>query len=252
MKMTKLMATTAVLASTLVLGNVVASAEAGKLPATYETDTTVKFSPSDEITPPVDPLDPENPTTPVDPEDPDKPIKPGTNGPLSIDFASPLYFGENKIVSSDKDYFAEAQPLSDGTTRPNYVQITDNRGGEQGWTLQVKQNGQFISKTSKRELTGAQISFANGQVATATDSKVPSLIATEFTLVADGTGAAQNVMTAKAGEGAGTHVYRSGDDAAKATSIKLSVPGKLTKLAETYATTLTYTLTDVPGNDTPE
>ncbi|WP_413524393.1 WxL domain-containing protein [Carnobacterium divergens] len=252
MKMTKLMATTVVLASTLVLGNVVASAEAGTLPATYETDTTVKFSPSDEITPPVDPLDPEKPTTPVDPEDPDKPINPGTNGPLSIDFASPLYFGENKIVTSDKDYFAEAQPLSDGTTRPNFVQVTDNRGGEQGWTLQVKQNGQFKSKTSNRELTGAQISFANGQVATATDSKVPSIIATEFTLVADGTGAAQNVMTAKAGEGAGTHIYRSGDDAAKATSVKLAVPGKLTKLAETYTTTLTYTLTDVPGNDTPE
>ena len=35
----------------------------------------------------------------------------------------------------------------------NYVQVTDNRGTEAGWSLKVKQEGQFKS-TSGKELTG--------------------------------------------------------------------------------------------------
>ena len=132
MKMTKLVTTATVAVSTLVLGGAIASA------ATYSTGGTVKFVTDTEITTPVDPLDPGEEVTPVDPTDPEKPIKPGTPGPLSIDFASPLYFGEQKISTVDKVYTADAQPLSDSTTRPNYVQVTDKRGGEQGWTLQVK------------------------------------------------------------------------------------------------------------------
>ena len=41
---------------------------------------------------------------------------------------------------------------------PNYVQVTDNRGTEAGWSLKVKQEGQFKS-TSGKELTGAAITF---------------------------------------------------------------------------------------------
>lgn len=52
-------------------------------------------------------------------------------------------------------------------------------------------------------------------------------------------------MATKDAEGAGTYVYRSGDDAKKAESVKLSVPGKTTKVA--YTTTLTWSLNDVPG-----
>ena len=54
-------------------------------------------------------------------------------------------------------------------------------------------------------------------------------------------------MAAKAGEGAGTQIYRAGDDATKASSIRLSVPGKTIKYQDTYTTSLTWTLTDVPG-----
>ena len=52
--------------------------------------------PNTETTDPVDPLDPEQPVTPVDPTNPDGKPNPGTNGPLSIDFASSLVFGEQK------------------------------------------------------------------------------------------------------------------------------------------------------------
>lgn len=67
---------------------------------------------------------------------------------------------------------------------PNYVQVTDNRGTEAGWSLKVKQEGQFKS-TSGKELTGAAITFKNGNVVTASDSGKPTGPAT-ITLNSDG------------------------------------------------------------------
>lgn len=243
MKMTKLVTSGAVLISVIALGSATVSAATA---GTKATNGTVKFITDTDITNPVDPLDPEKPVTPVDPVDPEKPVDPGTAGPLSIDFASPLYFGEQKISTVDKVYTADAQPLSDSTTRPNYVQVTDKRGGEQGCTLQVKQDGQFAT-ADDNELVGASITFANGEAITGSASAIPSILTTGFSLVPDGTGAAQVVMAAKAGEGAGTQIYRAGDDATKASSISLSVPGKTIKYQDTYTTSLTWTLTDVPG-----
>ncbi|WP_256869283.1 WxL domain-containing protein, partial [Enterococcus thailandicus] len=52
-----------------------------------------------------DPTDPVDPTDPTDPEGPN----PGTNGPLSIDYASSLDFGVQKITSKDQIYFAASQ-----------------------------------------------------------------------------------------------------------------------------------------------
>ena len=233
----------AVLISVIALGSATVSAATA---GTKATNGPVKFITDTDITNPVDPLDPEKPVTPVDPVDPEKPVDPGTAGPLSIDFASPLYFGEQKISTVDKVYTADAQPLSDSTTRPNYVQVTDKRGGEQGWTLQVKQDGQFAT-ADDNELVGASITFANGEAITGSASAIPSILTTGFSLVPDGTGAAQVVMAAKAGEGAGTQIYRAGDDATKASSISLSVPGKTIKYQDPYTTSLTWTLTDVPG-----
>lgn len=243
MKMTKLVTSGAVLISVIALGSATATAATV---ATKSTNGTVKFIADTDITDPVDPLDPEEPVNPVDPVDPEKPIDPGTAGPLSIDYASSLYFGEQKISTVDKVYTADAQPLSDATTRPNYVQVTDKRGGENGWTLQVKQDGQFVT-ADDNELVGASITFANGEAVTGSASAIPSILTAGFSLVPDGTGAAQVVMSAKAGEGAGTHLYRAGDDATKASSISLSVPGKTIKYQDTYTTSLTWTLTDVPG-----
>lgn len=215
--------------------------------ATYDSNASVKFKAGTGITPPVDPTNPTDKVTPVDPLDPLKPVQPGTNGPLSIDYASSLYFGEQDITSSNETYYAVPQKLSDDTERPNYVQVSDNRGTLAGWSLQVKQNGQFKTATNK-ELTGAQITFENAELATVSTATAPSVIKTSFTLGTDGTGVAENVIAAKAEEGAGTFVYRFGNDATKGDSIKLDVPGSTAKYAEEYTTTLTWTLTDVPGN----
>ena len=54
-----------------------------------------------------------------------------------------------KITSDTKDYYAQIQTFKDGTTGPNYVQVTDKRGTQEGWTLSAVQNGQF--KTAQNE-----------------------------------------------------------------------------------------------------
>ncbi|PEX06526.1 cell surface protein [Bacillus cereus] len=213
----------------------------------YKSNAIIEFESSTDPTNPVDPTDPTNPVNPTDPTDPEGP-NPGTNGPLSIDYASSLDFGKQKITSTDQVYKAAAQKFNDRGDGPNYAQVTDNRGTETGWSLQVKQEGQFKSESGK-ELTGAEITFNNGVVNTASASSKPSIVKSSFSLTPEGNGVAENIMSAKAGEGAGTYVLAFGDDATAADSIELSVPGKTTKYAEKYATSLTWTLTDVPGQE---
>jgi hypothetical protein len=212
----------------------------------YQSNAIIEFEPAtDIITPPVDPIDPGVPVDPVDPTDPNGP-NPGTPGPLSIDYASSLDFGKQKITSTTQTYKAKAQKFKGRDDGPNYVQVTDNRGTEKGWSLQVKQNGQFKSTLGK-ELNGAEITFKNGWVNTASASPIPSITKSTFSLTPEGNGVAENIMSAKAGEGSGTYLLVFGDKATAAESIELSIPGQTTKYAEKYSTSLTWTLTDVPG-----
>ncbi|MGX7418074.1 WxL domain-containing protein [Carnobacterium gallinarum] len=212
----------------------------------YNSNAKVKFVPDTAITPPVDPTAPGSEVTPKDPDGITDP-NPGTNGPLSIDFASSFGFDEQKITTKDVTYNAKAQVLSDGSLRPNYLQVTDKRGGTNGWTVQLKQDTQF--KSASGTLDGALISVANGQVDSVSTSLAPSIAKANFdlTIDANGDGVAENILGAKTGEGAGTWVYRFGSDAAEgATSISLAVPGNTTKYAEEYVTGLTWTLSDTP------
>lgn len=232
MKKVNLLSTSTALISSLIFGGIVVSAAPGPIPANYNSEGHVTFVPDDSIVPPVGP--------------PVGPWEPGTNGPLSIDYASTLEFGENKITSADQVYNAAAQDMADGSTRPNWVQVTDVRGGEQGWGLQVKQNSQFESATGKI-LNGAVIKFLNGNVDNQySDSAAPTTFTEGFELSPNGE--LQDVISAKAGEGAGTWVYQFGDDVTKGESITLSVPGKTTKYKEAYSTVMTWVLTDIPGN----
>ena len=66
-----------------------------------------------------------------------------------------------------------------------FVQVTDNRGTESGWTLHVKQNGQF--KTGKdQELKAAQIRLTNGTIVTPSESPKPSNFKSTITLDPNG------------------------------------------------------------------
>lgn len=245
-----LLVATTILASIFVSPSIILADDTG---ANYSSEGVIEFEPGTQITDPVDPVDPENPIVPVDPTDPEKPIKPGTQGPLSIDFASNLDFGKQKITSKDEFYFAKPQqykatepvdaPIVEG---PNFVQVSDNRGTESGWTLKVSQDGQFTSTTGKT-LTGAKVTFKNGNIMTASESPMPSTSSDTFVLDPDGL--ESEVMAAKAGEGAGTYLMDWGTDAdSAAQSIELAIPGATTKYAEQYTTSFNWILTDTPAN----
>ncbi|PEK57851.1 WxL domain-containing protein [Bacillus wiedmannii] len=237
------------------------SASADETGATYQSNGVVEFIPNTDPTDPVDPNnpDPEIPVNPVDPTDPNGP-NPGTNGPLSIDYASSLDFGINKITNKDMTYYAKAQELrsDEGSTYvPNYVQISDNRGTNAGWTLTVKQEGQLSNDTTQnKELTGSQIQFVDPTVASKSEVTPPTP-ADVITL--DPNGAESLVMSAKQSAGAGLWVDRwgtveemtgdQGEKVQKTKAISLNIPGKTPKDAVKYSTKLTWNLSDVPGNE---
>lgn len=216
-------------------------------PAKRNTDAVIKFKENDDSTQPVDPIDPDIPVIPVDPVDPDNPVEPGTGGPLSLDYASALNFGEQKISSKDETYYAATQEvIIEGvhSQKPLYAQVTDNRGSLEGWTLSVAQNGQFMS--GDKELTGAKISFYNGQKATVSASPAPGTVNETVVLPIDGS--SMPLMEAQNGQGAGTWIYRMGDLDTMNEGVELSVPGATMKLKDAeYKTTLTWSLSVLPG-----
>lgn len=228
----------------------------------YSSNGLVEFIPNPDPSKPIDPVnpDPTNPVTPVDPTDPSGP-KPGTDGPLSIDYASSLDFGVNKITNKDEVYYARAQKYAG--TKPatsNYVQVSDNRGNNAGWTLKVKQNGQFkATSTLNDTLTGSEVKLVNPTVASNSTAVFPAAAAT---IQLDPAGTESLVMSANANQGAGTYVERWGTaetvkekdrnnaevDVDVNKAITLSVPGSTPKDAVKYSTKLTWNLSDVPEN----
>lgn len=256
-------ATTAALLLALASGAVVTTDVQAADGGTYDSNGKVKFE-ANKSTAPVKPIDPTNPTkppvTPIDPTDPLGP-KPGTPGPLSIDYASSLDFGVNEISNEDRTYYAKPQAYGGDTAdSANYVQVTDRRGTNAGWTLTVKQNGQFSNATTQnKELTGTTISLAQGTISTpTTNAKNPGTFAVKL----DPTGTtASTVVSAKNTEGSGTFASSFGAleevtsiaadkevKEIKNTGIKLEVPGNTPKDAVEYDTKLTWTLTDSPAN----
>lgn len=215
----------------------------------------VEFYPNDD---PTDP-DPGEPVDPVDPTDPEEKPEPGTPGPLSIDFASSFDFGKNKITNANETYFARAQRFTNNDDRPNYVQVSDNRGKNAVWTLKVKQNGDFkaTTETLNDTLTGAVISLTESTANSNSTAGKPTV--SDVSLDAKGT--EQIIMSAKTNEGAGTWVdfwgtvesvqekNEAGElvDVNVNKAINLSVPGATPKDAVKYQTKLTWTLSDVPG-----
>ncbi|MGH1815552.1 WxL domain-containing protein [Enterococcus casseliflavus] len=235
--------------------------------ASYNSNGSVDFIPNTDPSKPVNPEnpDPENPVNPIDPTDPDGP-NPGTQGPLSIDYASSFDFGVNKISNRNEVYYARAQRYESENDpelkTANYVQVTDNRGSNAGWRLSVKQNGQFKNdNTLNSELTGSVITLIEPSVkSNAIGVTAPT---PRETITLDVNGAESIVMTAAAQAGAGTWVNSWGkvetitekdandqdieSDVTKA--VALSVPGSTPKDAVSYSTTLTWVLSDTPESE---
>ncbi|MGY3778618.1 WxL domain-containing protein [Isobaculum melis] len=233
----------------------------------YNSNAVVEFEADTESTGPVDPLDPD-PNNPVDPFDPTNPPTyepdPGTGGPLGIDFASSIDFGSNKITSKDVTYYANPQYYfnADKTgpdltrPRPNYIQVSDKRGTNAGWTLTVKQNGQLTNEeTQNSVLTSAAITLANGSAV----SNVEGVIApTTYEVELNPNGDSAKVMAAAKGNGSGTWVdlfgtvedIQDGEETVKKNkSVSLFIPGTTPIDAVKYSTSLTWTLASTPNNE---
>ncbi|MCU2243125.1 WxL domain-containing protein [Enterococcus faecalis] len=148
-----------------------------------------------------------------------------TAGDLTLDKVPSFDFGTQQITAQDHDYDAQAQ---------SEVQVTDLRGSSAGWTLTVTA-GKL--KAGMKELTGAQVSLANGVVTNSSDETVT---ASDASLIPE---QSVKVMNAAAGNGNGVTTGNW-----QTTDVKLHVPGATAKSAEQYTTDLTWTLTDAPAS----
>ncbi|GHU38150.1 hypothetical protein FACS1894193_10410 [Bacilli bacterium] len=259
----RLLKSASVLTACLIAAPLFASHASAVEGGDYTSNGYVNFGAGDNTG--VSPVDPLAPTIPVGTTNPDGTTPaPGTGGALSIDFASSLSFGQQKISSIDATYYAHAQWISvdkDGNTvditRPDYVQVTDTRGTWGGWTLTVAESDQFKNAAGEA-LTGAELSFDKGYT-DGTTTATPGFVKTGSFVI--GT-ADIKVLGAGANEGMGTWVYGLGgnadyqengaahlgnDDVSTASPITLKVVAGTNK-ATVYTTELNWKLTDAPGN----
>jgi hypothetical protein len=159
--------------------------------------------------------------------------KRGVVGPLSLDYVSPIAFNMQKLSLTDVSYSAQADKIN-GKSVPNYVQLTDQRGGQTGWQLQVKQNTP-MTHGSGAILKNATIQYGKLTASSAFyDAAVVKLpkqtkLNDEFQIMASTAG----------GEGFGTTTINLGE-------VNLFVPGQSQKFAGEYKTTVTYNLLAVP------
>ncbi|XEO94508.1 WxL domain-containing protein [Latilactobacillus sakei] len=172
--------------------------------------------------------------------------------PLTIDRASNIRFGTQSISAKEETYSAKLD--NDGKTDvPNSVEITDIRGTNAGWKVQIAQGAQLTAKdTAAKKLTGAVITLDNINTTTdATNLAGAPTGGSKIVLVpgeSSKPGAAFDVAVAQKDQGMGTWKANFGDTKSGAQSIKLTVPGATEKAKDvTYETTLIWTLADTPA-----
>ncbi|MGM0838269.1 MAG: WxL domain-containing protein [Bacillota bacterium] len=144
-----------ILAGTLIS---ISSAEAAVI-NNATSNNYIGFIADEEPTNPVDPTNPDNPNppSPIDPEDPGNGGT-GNGGALTLDYVSNIQFGTQKIMSGNTTYNAK--------NKDPFVQVSDKRGTGEGWSLSAK-TSEFKSDSGE-VLTGAVLSFKNGEVKTQT------------------------------------------------------------------------------------
>lgn len=184
---------------------------------------------------------------PVDPdEDIDiEPNYPPTAGPLSINYASSIEFGQHKRTLKEQTFYAKPDTVTIVSTQekkeyPAFVQVTDLRGTGAGWTLSVKQNG-GLKNTKGTELVGSELRLSAVKVESQHGMKGnPSLLANKQ-LLSDDT---QPVVKAEKGDGMGTWNIYLGQPKSDKQDIELKVPTKAVTEVGRYTTSLAWFLQD--------
>lgn len=172
--------------------------------------------------------DTDNPTEPLDPSQPGG--ETGNKGPLTIDNVTPLEFGEHKLVGGESVF-------STTSIKPN-VQVTDNRGEGQGWTLQVTSSEFVDVADTKKILKGAVLKIPAGELKTTAGNVSEKPEIKEIQLGTDQS-STDTIMSAQSRSGMGTWV-----DLFDASQLTVTVPAG--NFAGDYVSTLTWTLLDTP------
>lgn len=210
--------------------------------AAAESEVNIQFTPGTGTPPVVDPEDPTQPFEPGDPEDDP------TNeaGSLTLDYVSSVNFGINQIEASTEIY--------ESTTLRPFIQVTDRRGTGEGWNV-TAQASSFITveeeegeegEEATETLTGSIITFANGEVDSISNSAAPTP-ANSVQLHTGGEAA--QVVNAPADTGMGSWINRwfpTVESEETNDSVTLEVPAGSATIGN-HAATITWTLTDAPG-----
>lgn len=200
-------------------------------------------------------ISPESPLDPINPDiivEPQEPSTPGTSGPLSIDVATNFNFEIGKVTTESIIYDAYPTKVKNqvGTIvdRPHYVQVTDKRGGQKGWTLSITQAHQFRTADG-HELTGSELKITNIETIglPGTLAASPSYNAKEIVLHPQKMTNIP-VVGAQINEGGGTWIARFGNMKTMGASIQLLVYGTSIQEADTYTTSLIWSLSSIPPN----
>ncbi len=168
----------------------------------------------------------EEPTEPILPTDP--PGGTGNEGILTLDNVAPLLFDIHKLEGKEQVYTSVVDNSN--------IQVTDKRGDEAGWNVQVSQT-EFIDVTDKKKvLKGAKLVLPVGKLSTAGTNVSLEPIANSVEV----NDKPAVLMNAKKDTGAGTWT-----DVFNKDEIELTVPAG-NKTGE-YMSTVTWALMDAPA-----
>lgn len=130
-------------------------------------------------------------------------------GGLTLDFVSTFTFETNKAVRENDIYYAQPQHLRDARGQPimtpNFVQVTDQRGTAEGWTLNLQKTTRFYDE-NRQPLRGTGLSLKNAVVVAANPGNQPRAPST----LDKGTGPTEIIAQADPGSGTGTTTVRWG------------------------------------------
>ncbi|CAM3215890.1 WxL domain-containing protein [Vagococcus fessus] len=172
---------------------------------------------------------------------------PETSGPLMINIAPNFDFGDHEIKVGAMSLENESviKSAKDDVNYTSYVQVTDVRGGQKGWTLSLDTtaltdgkdslDGTFIKVNDKRIVGNVE----------GLEASAPTAIAEQIEFNKTG----QTIMTADAQKGGGTWSMVFGKEDVQTTEtnsgLTLEIPATdSVKLADAdYTSTLTWNLT---------
>lgn len=182
------------------------------------------------------------PVTPGDHEslDPET-IPPGTGGLLSVDYISNWNFQVHTINKKSELYGLQEDHVTTVSKKdkqvPNFIEVTDRRGESNGWTLYIKQEGQFQFKD--HELLGAEVVIEEPKLETIDDGFPPK---TMGTIHLNPDYKWTPVLQAEDRQGTGTWIATFGGSDEDYNYVQLSVPGETEKVVDSYKTDFSWML----------